>query len=222
LLIALFCRKQAAGSGPSNSAPNSTYSKCSPFSTLEEWSLSENQRICLEKDTDKGSLFVEGEGVCFPRLSDAGDAKVTASHIRSLQQWAHDTGGFHQLPSNDCATISHEEFDKARPSLSGQNTGVDLFIVNSDEASPRQAYGNDPSSARDQQQIFERKTFSTYTGLQEEPQCQSWTVLTSEHLQASFIDYQLGIWAYSTMNTEITLTERMEKANWECSCLERL
>jgi hypothetical protein len=35
-------------------------------------------------------------------------------------------------------------------------------------------------------------------------------------------EYQLQIWAYETSDAEMTVAERLEKANWEAGRLERL
>ena len=155
------------------------------------------------------------------------DHGVTDQNHResNLSLWAHRLG----LPESDVShhgrIDGHGGLDLAILPVSDYLTSEVNGLVAGDKGTGTFLIGSlasCPSVAENQHQVYDSYEFSRNLHLLDETFYSRAIYLSVEDLHYSNISHQLGIWVYSTVNAEITLTERMEKYNWEGSCLQKL
>lgn len=224
LLTSLFCRKTSTRYDLSDSAPKSCHSGRSTTTTPTKSPFKEQQTYSkLTNDPERRSHADESHS--HEHFAN-GDGVIDHSHRNSsLPLWAHRFGCPQLDPSRHGTAIDIGGFKLANPppsdhlsakvnGLNGGDNGTDARLIGSS--------ADGPSVAEHQHEVDDPYGLRMNFHLLDETWHHRWSGLSIEHLQHPTTNYQLGIWVHSTINTEITLTERMEKYNWEGSCLQRL
>ena len=137
----------------------------------------------------------------------------------SLPSWTHEFGGENFDPSRHERNIDGGTLDLACANACNQDrAGFDDLVTS---RLSRVLCFAISSAFRDQHHLEDSCLISRNICSLEELSDQR-TDCVDEQTQVLLSDYQLGMWLYNTVNSEITFAERMEKSNWEVYCLSRL
>ena len=171
--------------------------------------------------SDPETLSFTQEGVRLKNFSDCDSVIVDGRRMSSLPLWAHRLNDGHLDFSEHGGNIENGGFCEAYPTLPNEPCSEVNDLDPTDDL--KDARLDRESVARHRSQFDNSFRLSADFHHSEGAWHCSWTDPPLENTQRPhLINYQLAIWVYSTINTEITLTERMEKSNWERSRLERL
>jgi hypothetical protein len=219
-LLTLSLRKQSARSPRSNSAPKTSSSR-SGTSTPKTRSLPKKNQTNSKTNKDWNALSHTEENFSLGHLSGVENPTVDPCPNESLPLWAHRYGDEHHLPPRYEVNIEGDRFDQGYPHADEHSIEV-ICADAGDDGRLSEPNSQGASAANYQSQFNNCSGLSTYPRIREETQLHPGTGLPPGHLQKPVFNHRLDIWVYTTLNSEITFTERMEKSNWEPHCLMRL
>ena len=219
--LTLSLRKQSAKSPRSNSAPKTSSSRSSGTSTPKTRSPLKKNQTNSRTNKDWNTLSYTEENLSLSHLSGVENPTVNPCPNDSLPLWAHRYADEHHLLLRYKANIESDRFDEDHPHADEHS--IEVICADAGDGSRLSAPNLQGVSAANYQSQFNNCSgLSIYPRIREEIQHHPGTGLTPRHLQRPISNHQLDTWVYSTLNSEITFTERMEKSNWEPHCLTRL
>jgi hypothetical protein len=171
--------------------------------------------------SDPETLSCTQDGVRLESFRDHDSVIVDGHRMSSLPLWTHRLRDGHlDLPEHE-RSIDKGGFCVAYPALSNEPSSEVNDLDPIDDL--KDARQDHESVARHASQFDNSFRLSADFYYYEGAWHCSWTDPPLGNTQRPhLVNYQLSIWVYGTVNSEITLSERMEKSNWERSRLERL
>jgi len=217
-------KKQVTRRTPPKSAPTSPSSRSATRNSKRRQS-SKNEQTHSKKENDCESLSHAEEILGLDHLVE-GETLNTGPHLdANLPLWAHRYGDENpRVPGHEAHLNSGGPCLAFSPLSDGHNGEVNGLGAgdNSNEVILSGPDSHGPVAPNHHHQMNDYHGSSTHSILQGDVQGRPWAGVASEHLPPPVFDYQLGMWLYSTRNTEITFSERLERTSWEPHCFARL